>query len=327
MIWPMLAGLRALKADVESIVSRAGLSLETLQDPDTRIPFETSVNLAFQAALATRDEALGLHLAELYRPGSFGVLDYLAHSSRTLGEAIGYLCRYNRLLQDAVESVLELSEGKALLYNHLLGDVFLPPGIVENTIANHIVIGRELTGVTLVPLAVEFRHSAPTYVSEYERIFKAPIRFGAERDGLVLPVEYLGLPLKNADPGLCSILERHAAQLLEQLPRTSRFSHRVQELVARELKDGAPRAESIAHKLELSERTLRRRLHDEGTTYESLVDSLRRGLAERYLERSDLSIEQVAFLLGYSDAGAFRRAFRRWNRISPALYRKRQTSD
>jgi AraC-like DNA-binding protein len=324
MLWPMLTGLRAMGADVESIVKSASLSLQKLQDPDTRVPYEVGIVLAFRAALATGDEALGLHLAEHYRPGVFGVLDYLAHSSRTLGEAIGQLRRYNRLLQDAVETGLEVRDDLVMLFNHPLGDVQLPPGISENTIANLIVIGRELTGVDLIPVEVQFRHSAPSYVSEHERIFRAPIRFNAERDGLVLPLAYLDLPLPNADAGLCAILDRHAKQLLDQLPRVARFSQRVREIVAVELKEGHPTAESIARKLEMSERTLRRRLQDESTTYEQLVDTLRRGLAERYLAQSHLNIEEVGLMLGYSEARAFRRAFRRWNNVSPATYRKRQ---
>src|SRR6185503_17904969 len=138
MFWPMLAALRAMGADVEGIVTRSGQSLEALQDPDARFPFEVGIQLAFEAAITLGDEALGLHLAEKYQPGSFGVLDYLAHSSRTLGDAIARLCRYNRLLQDAVESALEVNGERAVLFNRLLGDVLLPPGVVENSLANHI---------------------------------------------------------------------------------------------------------------------------------------------------------------------------------------------
>lgn len=326
MLWPMLAALRAMGADVEGIVARSGQSLEALQNPDIRFPFEVGIQLAFEAAKTLGDEALGLHLAEKYQPGSFGVLDYLAHSSRSLGDAITRLCRYNRLLQDAVESVLEVTGERAVLFNRLLGDVVLPPGVVENSLANHIVIGRELTGIDLIPLEVQFQHAAPSYQAEHARIFKAPIRFNAERDALVLPARFLELPLRNADPGLCAILDRHAKILLESLPRVARFSQRVRELIVAELRDGAPTSASIAQKLDMSDRTLRRRMQEEGTSFDALLDSLRRDLSERYLQQRELSIEEVALMLGYSEAGAFRRAFRRWHELSPAQYRAARRS-
>jgi AraC-like DNA-binding protein len=102
------------------------------------------------------------------------------------------------------------------------------------------------------------------------------------------------------------------------------MSQRVRELVAAELKEGPPTSESIARKLQISDRTLRRRLEEDETTYEKLVEGLRKGLAERYLSEPNLSIDEVAFMLGYSEVNAFRRAFRRWYGESPASWRRRR---
>lgn len=322
-MWPLIYGLRALDADVEGLLARVGLTLERVQDPDARFPIEVGIELAVLAAEATGDEALGLHLSERYVPGVFGVLDYLAHSSRTLGEAVHNLCRYNRLLQDVVETVLDVRGDRAFIWQRAFGAVRPPPGITENAIANLVVIGRELTGAPVVPIEVHFTHAEPGYSSEHARIFRCPIRFEAERDGVILRAEELNLPLPNADPALCAILDRHAQQLLAQLPRVPKFSQRVRELVAAELRERAPTSAAIAKKLHLSERTLRRRLQEEETTYENLVDGLRRALAERYMGEPNLSIDEVALMLGYSESNAFRRAFTRWHGESPAKYRRR----
>jgi len=139
-----------------------------------------------------------------------------------------------------------------------------------------------------------------------------------------LRAEDLELPLPNADPRLCAILDRHAKQLLEQLPRVPRLSQRVRELIAAELKEGSPTSESIARKLQMSDRTLRRRLEEDDTTYEKLVEGLRKALAERYMSEPNFSIDDVAFMLGYSEVNAFRRAFRRWHGESPAGWRRRR---
>jgi len=322
MARPLLLELQALGVDVDSLLSGVGLSREKLDDPDTRMPFESLIALGAAAVQVTGDPAFGLHLAEHYRPNAFGVLDYLAHSCRTLGEAIRHLCRYNRLLQDAAETLLEQRGDQVLLWQRPLGGIVLPPGMNENAMANLVVIGRELLGRDLSPIEVTFTHEEPPYSAEHARIFRAPIRFRAERDGIVLPAAVLAAPLPRADAGLAAILERHAQKLLEQTPRVALFSHRVRELVAAELKDGAPKATDAAETLRMSERTLRRRLKDEGTSWEEVVDGLRRGLSERYLGEPELGIQDVALMLGYSEVGAFRRAFRRWHGKSPAAFRK-----
>lgn len=324
LLWPLIYGLRSLDADVEGLLGRVGLSLEKIQDPDTRIPIEVAVELAVLAGEASGDEAMGLHLSERYVPGVFGVLDYLAHSSRTLGEAIRHLCRYNRLLQDVVETVLEVRGDRAYIFQKSYGAFRPPAGITENAIANLVVIGRDLTGAPIIPVEVQFTHAEPSYSSEHTRIFKCPVRFEAELDGVILHASDLDLPLPNADPALCAILDRHARQLLEQLPPVPRFSQRVRELVAAELRDGTLTSESIAKKLQVSERTLRRRLAEDETTYEKLLDGLRRALAERYMNEPNLSIDEVSLMLGYSETNAFRRAFTRWHGESPAKYRRRK---
>jgi AraC-like DNA-binding protein len=273
-----------------------------------------------------QDPAFGLHLAELYRPGVFGVLDYLAHSSRTLHEALSYLCRYNRLLQDAAETLLTIEGDRVVIWQRVVGETWLPPELVEHAMANLIVIGRVLTGTELIPLEVCFRHPAPAYSAEHDRLFKTKVRFRSDRDAIVLDAAALELPLTHADPHLCSILDRHAHKLLQELPRVAQLSARVRELVAAELKNGSFTAEQIAQQLHVSGRTLHRRLKEENAIYYELVDDVRRGLTERYLNDPDMSLEQIALLVGYSEASAFRRAFRRWHGVSPARYRKAKSA-
>jgi AraC-like DNA-binding protein len=326
MVWPLAAELSALGVDVDAVLLTGQLSQQKIQNPDVRIPFEDLIAIGQAAVDATGDLALGLHLAEHYRPNLFGVLDYLARSCMTLGEAIKQLCRYNRLLQDAAETLLEIQGERALLWQRTLGGVHLPPGMTENSMANLIVIGRHLTGIALAPIEALFTHPEPAYSAEHRRIFGSRVRFGADRDGLVLATNVLSVPLKNPDPGLRAILERHADQLLEHVPRVARFSHRVRELVAGELKEGNPTAEAIAKKLGTSERTLRRKLQEDGTTYDQLLDELRRELAERYLQDPKVSTDEAALMLGYSEPSAFRRAFRRWHGTSPAAYRRKRTN-
>jgi AraC-like DNA-binding protein len=174
----------------------------------------------------------------------------------------------------------------------------------------------------MAPIEVQFRHPAPDYAGEHQRIFRTRVRFEAERDAVVLRARDLDLALTNPDPRLCSILDRHAQKLLEGLPQVAAFSARVRELCAGMLKDGTANAARIAQSLQMSDRTLRRRLREEGTTFDELVDELRRAMAQHCLDHTDMILEEVALMAGYSEAGAFRRAFRRWYGTTPAIYRR-----
>ena len=131
--------------------------------------------------------------------------------------------------------------------------------------------------------------------------------------------DYAGLddPLPRADSTLCDLLDQHAQALLDRLPRSDSFADRVRAAIANELTAGDPTAEHVSEALGMSTRTLRRRLKEEGTSHQHVLDEVRNELARSYLGEGKLGITEVAFLLGFSDASAFHKAFRRWTGRGP----------
>jgi AraC-like DNA-binding protein len=161
------------------------------------------------------------------------------------------------------------------------------------------------------------RRAAPADPSEHTRIFGMHVRFGAARDGITLAATQLELPVVKADPALSAILDRHAQELLKRLPPAGGFRQRVRALLAAELRGGTPALEPIAAKLRMSARTLRRRLKEDGTSLSALLDELRCELSLRYLEEQTMTLDAIAFELGFADVRAFRRAFKRWTGRAP----------
>jgi AraC-like DNA-binding protein len=313
----ILAGLQAAGADAEAVLARAGIALDELQDPERRLPREIILDL-WQAALdVTGDEAFGLHVAEQMRPGILDVLDYLVRSSATFGDALARAGRYVRLLDDVAEIVVDARDDGVTFTPRLAHDLPIPAGVMECVFAGIVRVAREATGVPLAPLLVELTHSAPRDTREHDRVFAAPVRFGAPRNGITFSRAQLALPLVTADPALSAILDRHASELLRRLPTAERFSHRVRGLLARELRGGDPTVDRIAERLHMSARTLRRRLEEDGTSLQALLDELRLELAVRYLDEQTLTLDEVAFELGFADVRAFRRAFKRWTGKTP----------
>jgi AraC-like DNA-binding protein len=314
----IVAGLAAANADVGAVLAEAGISFDDLADPERRLPREAMLGLWKAARRATGDPAFGLHLAERVTYGSFGVLEYVARSSSTLGDALTRVARYARLLDDVGE-IAFVRAGDAITIVPRLGDSWpIPSDVMEAILAMTLRMARELTGdASVLPRAVELRHAAPRDVREHARVFGVPVQFGASRDGITFPQALLELPVPRADPALLAILDRHAQELLRRLPPVGTLAARVRALLAGELRGGNPVIDTIAAKLRVSERTLRRRLKDEGTSLTALLDELRRELAVRYLEERAMTLDAIAFELGFADARAFRRAFKRWTGRAP----------
>jgi AraC-like DNA-binding protein len=313
----VLAGLAAAGADAGQVRARAGLSEEDLRDPAKRLPREIIIGLWQAAEAVTGDPAFGLHVAEKLRPGMFDVIEYLARSSHTLGEATRRAQRYVRLFDDVAELRVEERSEQVALIPRLTHGERMPDGVAECVLATILVFARQTTGLALVPAEVSFAHAAPRNVSEHLRIFGVAPRFAAPENELVCTRAQLELGLVTADPHLSAILDRHAQELLRRVPTVDQLPERVRGLLAQELRGGDPSAERIASRLGMSARTLRRRLDEQGSGLSSLLDALRKDLALRYLDEARLTLSEIAFELGFADERAFRRAFKRWTGRTP----------
>jgi AraC-like DNA-binding protein len=318
LIRPFVRLLRDRGAPIEALSLR-GASLE---DPDTRVPHRVAIALLELAERGTGDRAIGLHAAERIEPGDFDVLEYAARSSNTIGEGIATANRYLRLVHDVAEFTLETDGITAFWRYRLPADLALPPSAVEYFAAIFVLLGRRYAGRDELPGAsVHFTHPRPDDIREHERIFGRNLRFEQPENALVVPAAVLDLPMVRSDPALKALLERIASEMLQRLPKRDSLISHVRRLLAEELRGGDPGIEHLARKLHTTARTLRRRLLEAGTTHRDILDELRKELAYRYLGERSLATSEVAFLLGYSDASPFHKAFKRWAGISVAEYR------
>jgi AraC-like DNA-binding protein len=322
-VQPVLWRLRALGLDVAAVVSAAGIEPPALADADGRIPHALALALWHEAARRGSDDAFGIHTAESIRPGAFDVLDYATRSSATLGQGLHRLVRYHRVLHDGAVVQLEVDGARGVL-THALPEpsAVLPRQVAEFIVAGWLVVARQATGTDFAPVEVRFTHPAPADTSEHRRVFRAPVHFRSAVNGLVLDRAMLEAPLVKSDAGLCAVLDRHLVELLERIPRATGLTERVRHQVGKELASGVPDAGAVARALHMSRRTFQRHLRNDRTSYRSLVESLRRELATRYLAEPEIAIAEIAFLLGFSETSAFHRAFKRWTGRTPAAFRR-----
>jgi AraC-like DNA-binding protein len=317
--------LEARGIDVTSFLEGLSVRRSALHDVDGRVTVEVDLALWAAAPLLSGDECFGLHAAEQLVPqGAFDVLGYTLHASASVGDAFRRLVRYNRLLHDLAELDLQVAPDEARI-DFCLAPEGTPRQQAEFSLAVFLSFCRNATGVDVTPLRVEFSHAAPADLREQTRVFRCPLVFDKTRNSLVLPPHVLELPLLGTNPGLCAVLERQLDGLLAELPPGESVVERVKRLIAAELCGGEPTAEVVARRMRATPRTLHRWLRAEGTSYREILEGLRRTLALRYLAEDRLAIGETAYLLGFSDASAFHRSFKRWTGKTPAQHRARDS--
>lgn len=291
-------------------------------DPDERISITAVHELLEGAIVLTQDPDIGLKAAREIRLGDYGAVEYAARSASTWGEATEVVARYLRLLNGALRVTIHAEGELALL--HLTNTVTMPRAAADFQSGAFHVSGKFLWPPDFEPtFQVWFMHPEPPNIAEYEKTFEGgTLCFDKPWNGFVVPRDYLSIPVPSSDPHLHALIRKHADAMLAELPRAQSLTERVRDLLANELSGGTPTAKQIAKKVAMSERSLARYLNDEGTTFSALFEDLRRRMALRYVRHSELSFSEITFLLGFSQAAAFYRAFRRWTGQTPREYRQ-----
>jgi AraC-like DNA-binding protein len=315
----VLAYARTRGVDVDALRLELGLPASAMDDPEYRLPQTTSARVWHEAAARSGDPALALHVVEHSEVGAFDVLDYALWCSASLGELMERLVRFHRVLCDCLAPVLEVRGSAA----HLRLQEDDDPHATMTLFALIVVRARELVDRSFAPIEVKFAHPAPLDPSPYASLFGCPVHFGSTRSELVVEASALRLPVRSAFPGLALVLDRYMSRILSRLPHSTSFTDRVRLVIGKTLQaEQRPTLRSTARALKASERTVQRRLLEEGATHRQLVDAVRRDLGLQLVDRPHLSFTEISMLLGFSGTSAFRRNFKRWTGLTPAATRK-----
>ena len=319
-----IAALRRRNVPIGALLQMAGLSEGDIDNRQNRISALAQGKLLEFAADALADSALGLHLAKQTNPREAGLLYYVASAAENLGEALALFERYFRIVNEAVR--LELRQAPKGLVAEI-SFIGVPRHQVQQNadfgIAIILKALREVAGRNIRPTKVAFAVVRHSDRREFESFYGCPVEFGAPSDQLVFSNETLALPLITEDRYLLETLGPicDAAARERDTPKGT-LRTMVENEVERLLPHGKTQKRIVAKTLGLSARTLSRRLADEGTTYEEVVDQLRRSLGLQYLKEPSISLSQIAWLLGYGGPTSFNHAFRRWTGRPPSTMRR-----
>jgi AraC-like DNA-binding protein len=314
-------------ADRGALAAAAGVELSALEDQDARIPFTTYVAIMRAGKALSGDRALGLHYGEQVDIAEVSIVGLLGQASKTPLEAFRQLNRYVPLIVETDLGAQTLRFGMTvergsvwIIDNRTDPNAFHE--LSESAFAQ-LVCGRRRAAPESTPAlrSVRFTHADPGYAAEYERIFQAPVMFGADRNAIEIA--------PAADPQIATRLPRYvfgvlserADALLADLQASKSLKSRVESLLMARLHTGEASMDEVAAELGQSRQTLFRRLKAEGATFEKVLDDLRRRMALDYLSARKVSVNETAYLVGFSDPAAFSRAFKRWTGMSPSAMR------
>jgi AraC-like DNA-binding protein len=310
--------------DTRAILAAAGVERALVDDPDGYLPREKVREIWGHAYKASGDPDLALHAAEALRFGAYRVIDYLAASAPTVGESIAHVSAYFPIINSAVRLPITERDGERAMGIICPEDpAHVTRPYAEYTFAAVFLRCREATKVRYPLTGVDFAFPAPASIAEHERVFECPVRFGAAANAMRVGRAAWDMPSGRADPHLLGVLADHARILREKVPSEPDPVRDVRQAIVERLKEGDLSLERVAKQLAMSPRTLQRRLRDHGLSYADLLDSTRASAAKSYLSDRQISIAEVAYLLGFAEQSSFNHAFKRWTGQAPNEYRKR----
>jgi AraC-like DNA-binding protein len=317
------AKLQACGKDVTGILIRSGLLLEEINDPVSRLEARAQVKLLELAAQELGDELFGFHLAQRFDVREIGLVYYVMASSDQLVEALHNAERYSKIVNEGVRLRVTPDEGATVSLDYVDFDRRLDRQHIEFWLVTLLRICREITDSRLAPRRLKVRHDRPESPAAFKSFFGVDVEFGADADEIILSTQVATLPAARRDNYLNNLLRRYAEEALASRPaRRASLRFEIERILPELLPHGKASATEVARRLGTSSRSLSRKLHDGGVPFAEILDELRRALAEHYLAERELSVSEIAWLLGYQEVSSLTHAFKRWTGVTPRQFRK-----
>ena len=286
-------------------------------------PISVLPSLADDVAAALNDEHVGLALSDWIPRGAYGVAEFLMRAGPTVRHSFQNFCRFNAIIAPG-NSIKFEEEGGEARFNNSVPQRRNALGRHFQEYASAVVLKTFVLMTGEKPTRAWFSHSRPTTLNLdrlSKGLFTSEVSFDEPANGFAVPLAVLDAPVRGGDVALYEFLEEHALAALASRPRTDDMIDKLRHHIRDALKQGEPNVERLAKRLNMSGRTLQRRLADLKTSFQEVLDLARFDLARAYLKDVRLDVSQVAYLLGYSELRAFDRAFRRWASKSPTQWR------
>ncbi|MCF6210126.1 MAG: AraC family transcriptional regulator [Gammaproteobacteria bacterium] len=325
LIWKTLDS-RGL--DANDFFTQSGLDPALLREPNARYPGHAIKRLWHRVKETLQNPCIGLEVASHFHPTTLHALGFAWMASTTLEEAFARLVRYSRIITDREEYRFGETDKDFRFEVHPLDeDRFYPYESRDAAFAVLITMCRSIYGNDFNPLHIEFCRPEPAQpcMGEFHELFRAPLIFSAPVYAMHFDKEIMRKPLSTANADVARANDEIITNYLLQSDSCD-IVMQVKKHLTEQLSSGKATQDSIARALNISSRSLQRRLHEAGTHYSEVLNNTRRELAITYIRNSRLSMGEITYLLGFAEVSNFSRAFKRWTGKPPSEYRAESTS-
>lgn len=310
--------------NINNIINCTGVGSILLSSPDNRLSGIEANKIIEAAEGLTADNNIGLHQGEHLSKGFPNILGYVLLNCPTLKECWEKYCRYEKIADNTSISDFYIMDDYAVLSNSTVDETLKTnQQFTDFKIAGMVSYINLLTNQRFKLKEVHFTYQKPQNICEYERIFGCKICFGKPANSLIFDRKFLDIPVVAPNENLLLMFEKNAQEIMDSLNNKNTYSSAVTKIILSDVTNCSfPSINTIAKKLLLSARSLQLYLHKENTTYSKLLKDIRISIAKKYLTNNTISIDEITYLLGFSENSAFNRAFKKWTGLTPSQFRK-----
>ena len=311
-----------LDMDINRILRAGNLDSSVLETGDGRIGITDYIAIEKEAARLSGDPFFGLHMGEFFETGNWSIIGYLMMNCATLGEAFEKAYRYSKIIGNLI--IVKTRPGfgtfKTILYAHGYAPETLRH-CYESILSNTMQMMEKLCGRKIPPVEVGFAYPPQGDISEYQKVFLCPVKFNQKNTYIINKMDIAAVPVIVHDREMLRYFEEYAKDYLARIESAEKTTRDVVRILLSNMDRKNISIASVADEMSMSVRTLQNRLKDEQTDFTNLVKDTRMQLARKYL-KEHYSIEDITYLLGFSEASVFKKAFKKWTGMTPGEFRR-----
>lgn len=312
--------LESTGIDPKPLYKKAGINPDLMSNPSARINISCVDELWKQADEIITDPCFAVKMAEFWHPSQIGALGYAWLASSTLRRGFNRAVRYIHVVSEDLNLNIADTPAGLKVTVDLEDSIFTLPQHHDLVLTVMMHMCRFNFGEELLPTEVKLAHPEPECSSDLYDYFRTDIEFDAEQSCLTIARSDADERLASANKQIALVHDEMLMRYLVQIKKGD-IVQQVQSIILDNLPDGQVTDKLVANELNLSERSLQRRLKEHQTTFRYLLDSVREMVAKQYIENPVNRMSDIAFLLGFSEQSAFSRAFKKWTGKSPVEYR------
>lgn len=324
----LFAGVR-VGLDPRDVVKRSGIELNVLEDVDAVVPYDKQLKITRLVMTHQSRTNSCLNSVKYFIPKRYGLVGHLMHHAPTLGQALADFSRYQNLtgnihqthivrVPEGIRMTVELHPTVAKHHDYLA-----VPSRPEAPLTVLLALARHLTGRRIKPLRVSLRHEPRGDPDEHEEFFGVPVQFGMRTDEIIFTQDTLDSPLLEPDEAKYRRVLDLVLAHIDPIADLKVVGATLRQRLLQSMHLTVPRIGVVARAMAMSTRTLQRRLSDEGTTFDNVVDQVRKDLTLQHIVDPTISTYEIAGLVGFVEPSPFFRAFRRWFGCTPKEWRRK----